>query len=167
MSPNHDGATFQVESRVWVPTHPEVTFEFFGDARNLNLMTPKWFLFRHLTRLPVAMERGTRIDYLLLWRGLPLRWQSEVTAWEPNRAFTYRQARGPYRHFIHEHLFESHDGGTLMTDRVRYTPPASFFSKALVERDLERIFDYRKRKARRIFGGDEAPAEAETGETAS
>jgi len=66
------------------------------------------------------MRVGTLIDYRLRVHGLPLRWQSEITVWEPQRRFVDEQRRGPYRLWLHEHTFELRDGGTLCRDHVRY-----------------------------------------------
>jgi len=53
-------------------------------------------------------------------RGIPIRWQSEITAWEPPHRFVDEQRRGPYRAWIHEHTFEERGGETIARDRVQY-----------------------------------------------
>ena len=58
------------------------------------------------------MRVGLLIDYRLRVRGTPLRWRSEITAWEPPHRFVDEERRGPYRLWQHEHLFEERDGGT-------------------------------------------------------
>ena len=37
--------------------------------------------------------------------------------------FVDRQLRGPFKEFIHEHTFVPVDGGTHVTDRVRFAAP--------------------------------------------
>jgi ligand-binding SRPBCC domain-containing protein len=94
-------------------------------------------------------------------RGVPLRWRSEITAWEPPRRFVDEQRRGPYRLWIHEHTFEALDGGrTLCDDRVRYAVPGGgLANRLLVAPDLRRIFAHRARKLRERFGGAEGEGE--------
>ena len=63
------------------------------------------------------------------------------------------QLRGPYRLWIHEHEFESRDGGTLVRDRVRYAVAFDFLVHNLfVRRDVARIFAYRTGNLLRRFG---------------
>ena len=44
-----------------------------------------------------TLRAGAAVEYRLRWRRLPLRWRTEITAWEPPRRFVDSQARGPYR----------------------------------------------------------------------
>ena len=129
----------------WFPRPIDEVFPFFGDAGNLEQLTPPWLRFKILTPRPIEMRPGTLIDYRLRVRGIPLRWQSEITVWEPPFRFVDEQRRGPYRLWIHEHSFQSLDGGTLCRDAVRYAVPFDFFAHRLFVRpDIERIFAFRR-----------------------
>jgi len=144
-------------SELWLPLPPEDVFPFFAEARNLEKITPPWLSFRVLGQRPPEMGAGTVIDYRLRLHGLPLRWQSEITVWDPPRRFVDVQRRGPYRLWEHEHLFLPRDGGTLVQDRVRYAVPggpllAPVVERLLVRPDLERIFAYRRQRLKQIFG---------------
>jgi ligand-binding SRPBCC domain-containing protein len=98
------------------------------------------------------MERGALIDYRLHWRGLPLRWQSEIARWDPPHAFADRQVRGPYRLWHHEHIFSKRDGGTLIEDRVEYAVWFGVIAQRLaVRRDVEAIFAYRRQRLEELF----------------
>ena len=144
---------FKLEAELWLPRRRDAVFLFFADAFNLETLTPPWLKFEVLTPRPIEMRAGLRIDYRLRLRGLPLRWQSEITAWEPPRRFVDEQRRGPYRAWIHEHLFEERDGGTLARDGVRYKVIGGRLVNALlVRRDVERIFSFRQEKLRELLG---------------
>jgi ligand-binding SRPBCC domain-containing protein len=139
------GRTLQRKTLVTRPLGE--AFEFFADPRNLESLTPPWLSFRILTPLPVLMRAGLRIDYRIALHGLPLAWQSEITAWEPPRRFVDEQRRGPYRLWVHEHLFREHGSGTEIVDQVRYAAPGGrLIERFFVDRDLARIFDYRQRR---------------------
>ena len=95
-------------------------FRFFQDAHNLEALTPDFLKFEVLTPKPIEMRTGALIDYRIRLRGIPLRWRTEITDWNPPHSFVDQQLRGPYRQWHHTHEFVEQDGGTLCTDRVRY-----------------------------------------------
>jgi len=143
---------FTLETVQWFPQTPEALFPFFSDAANLEQLTPPWLHFRILSQR-VEMREGAEIEYGLRVHGIPLRWQSEITAWEPPFRFVDTQIRGPYRTWIHEHSFEFRDNGTLMRDYVQYgVIGGSLTQRFLVAPDLAKIFDYRKSRLASIFG---------------
>jgi ligand-binding SRPBCC domain-containing protein len=143
---------FTLETRLWLPRAPEEVFPFFADAGNLERITPRWLRFQILPPRPTTIRKGSRIDYRIRLRGLPLRWQSEITVWDPPRRFVDEQRRGPYRVWIHEHAFVERDGGTEVHDAVRYAVLGGWpVDRLLVRRDLKRIFTYRAVTLREVF----------------
>ncbi|MBM3839655.1 MAG: SRPBCC family protein [Verrucomicrobia bacterium] len=142
---------FQCE--LWLPLPPEELFPFFADAGNLDAITPPWLHFGILTPRPIEMRAGALIDYQIRVRGLPMRWRTLIREWQPPHRFVDEQLRGPYRQWIHEHVFEAHDGGTLARDVVRYAVPFDFIAHPLfVRRDIEKIFTFRQESLRARFG---------------
>jgi len=146
--------TYVYESSIWLPRRLDEVFAFFSDASNLEVITPPWLKFSVVTPRPIEMRPGTLIDYRLRFRGLPLRWRSEITVWDPPYRFADAQVKGPYRQWIHEHTFVEKDGGTLAGDRVEYAVWGGALANALVvRRDVERIFDYRRQTLTAMCGG--------------
>lgn len=144
----------QFQCDVWLPLPPEELFPFFSDAANLDGITPPWLHFRIVTPQPLEMRAGTLIDYKLKVRGMPLRWRTRIREWQPPHRFVDEQLRGPYRLWIHEHLLEARDGGTLARDVVRYAVPLDFLVHPLfVRRDVESLFAFRQEALRKKFGG--------------
>jgi ligand-binding SRPBCC domain-containing protein len=144
---------FTLEAELWLRRRPEEIFPFFSDAFNLEAITPPWLRFEVLTPQPITLRAGARIDYRLRLRGLPLRWQSEITAWEPPFRFVDEQRRGPYRVWMHEHTLKERDGGTLARDVVRYDVfGGRWIHRLFIRRDLEKIFAFRQHKLREMFG---------------
>ena len=135
------------------PVHS--VFEYFSRAENLDAITPPWLNFRFITPLPIEMRRGTEIEYRLRLHGIPVRWKTEITVWDPPHAFEDVQRRGPFRRWIHRHTFEPKDGGTLMRDRVEYAVPGWFLEPLVhglfVRRSVERIFAFRSERFAEIF----------------
>ena len=141
----------------WLPLPRETVFAFFSDAFNLERITPDLLRFRVLTPAPIDMRPGALIDYRLSLRGLPMRWRSEITEWDPPNRFADRQRRGPYREWHHTHLFEDRDAGTFVHDIVRYRligPDlvTRAINALLVEPDTRRIFTFRHAALERRLG---------------
>lgn len=140
--------TYELQTEVRIPGTLDRVFAFFADAGNLELLTPPWLSFRILTPRPIAMSVGVLIDYRIGVRGIPMRWRSEITAWEPPFRFVDEQRRGPYRLWVHEHSFRQDGTVVVVRDHVRYAVPGGpglerLVHAALVRPDLHRIFRYR------------------------
>jgi ligand-binding SRPBCC domain-containing protein len=138
--------TFRFRRKQRLPLDLATTFSFFADSHNLEALTPPWLRFQVLTPAPNALRAGTLIDYKLRLRGIPVRWQSEITVWQPPFRFVDVQRKGPYRLWVHEHRFEELPTGTLVSDEIEYAVPGGpIVNRLLVRPDLDRIFDYRAR----------------------
>lgn len=149
--------TFHHSDELVLPVPIERVFDFFSEARNLEKLTPRWLRFEILTPGPIAMAPGTLIDYRIRWRGIPMRWRTEIEVWDPPHRFVDRQIRGPYRLWRHEHLFVAHGDETSVVDRVEYAPVGGAIANWLaVRRDVERIFAYRREVLQRVFPGSAA-----------
>lgn len=156
------GPTYELATTAWLPRPVDEVFGFFGDASNLNLLTPPWLHFEILTPAPIPMHVGALIDYRIRLRGIPMTWRTRISQWEPNRRFVDEQVRGPYLEWIHTHSFEPVDGGTSMTDSVRYRVPGGAVVNALfVQRDVTRIFRYRLDALRGVFDCRPSPRDVD------
>jgi ligand-binding SRPBCC domain-containing protein len=138
-----------LERQQFLARPPQALFQFFGDALNLEAITPPWLGFRVVTPEPIEMGSGTLIEYRLRLHGVPIRWRTTIPVWDPPRRFVDVQLSGPYRMWHHTHDFEpAPGGGTLMRDTVRYALPfgplGELAHRVLVRRDLDRIFDFRR-----------------------
>lgn len=151
--------THALSTELSLPVPRDQVFSFFADAFNLEAITPPWLKFTLLTPAPITLRAGALLDYRLRVHGLPLRWRSEITVWDPPFRFVDEQRRGPYRRWVHTHTFQEIDGGTLCRDVVEYAVPGgSFIHWLLVRRDVERIFAYRQEVIRRRFRAGTNPS---------
>lgn len=145
--------THDFHAELWLPRPVTEIFGFFSDAYNLQALTPQWVNFEILTPKPILLRAGALIDYRLRIHGLPVRWQTEITVWEPTHRFVDEQKRGPYRLWIHEHRFTAQNGGTLCSDHVRYAVPGgALLNRLFVRRDVEKIFAFRRGQLEARFG---------------
>lgn len=132
----------------------EEVFPFFSVPENLERITPPELRFEIVTPLPIEMGQGALIDYRLRLEGIPFRWRTEITEWEPPYSFTDCQQRGPYHTWIHRHTFEATEAGTLMKDQVDYRLPFWPFGEwalPFVRRKVKRIFAYRREVIRKTL----------------
>jgi ligand-binding SRPBCC domain-containing protein len=130
-------------------------FQFFSKAENLNKLTPKELEFKILTPLPIKMGKGTLIDYKIKLNGIPFHWKTEICEWKENEFFADQQLKGPYRIWYHTHSFSAVEGGTEMTDEVKYLSPGWFLEPIIqalyIKKKVEGVFDYRNSKLKEIF----------------
>jgi ligand-binding SRPBCC domain-containing protein len=130
----------------------EEAFAFFVDPENLAEITPPWLGFR-IVEAPVPLEHGALIRYRLRIKGLPVRWLTEITVWQPPRTFTDVQLRGPYRFWEHTHRLTPCGGGTEIYDHVRYvTPGGTGVERLFVRPLLDEIFEYRAQRIEELLG---------------
>ncbi|MGD9633059.1 MAG: SRPBCC family protein [Pirellulales bacterium] len=146
---------YSLQREQWVAAPLGKVFEFFSDAANLEALTPPWLRFRIVTPTPIEMCAGARIEYRIDWRFFPIRWQTEIVEWSPPYRFVDEQLRGPYHSWHHTHTFAAVNGGTQMTDIVRYAlplgPVGALAHQLAVRRDIERVFDYRSQRIAERF----------------
>jgi len=139
-----------------VPRPIEEVFAFFDRPENLNLITPPELQFEILTPSPIEMKVGALIDYRIRLAGLPMRWTTYISRYEPPRCFIDVQLRGPYSFWHHTHTFTPlHEHSTLIEDEVLYCLPFGLMGRIAhllwVRRQLNRIFDYRMQRCQKIF----------------
>jgi ligand-binding SRPBCC domain-containing protein len=143
---------FVLRSSVVLEHSPETLFEFFSDAFQLEQITPPWLNFKIRTPGPIDIRKGCLIDYSIRLRGIPIRWRTEISNWDPPFSFVDRQLKGPYLLWEHLHTFEQTPEGTLARDEVRYRVPGGrLINWLMVQNDLIRIFEFRRRRMLELF----------------
>jgi ligand-binding SRPBCC domain-containing protein len=74
---------------------------------------------------------------------------SEVRSLEVGVSFVDEQVTVPFTCFRHEHVFEPTDGGTVMTDHIRFDAPfglvGDVVERLLLERYLRDLIETRNR----------------------
>lgn len=124
-------------------------WDFFSSPKNLGKITPPRMNFEILEQSGgEKMHEGQIIRYKVTVLPLVrLTWVTEITGVEEGVRFTDEQRQGPYARWHHIHTFREVDGGVEMTDEVEYSLPLGPLGrvahKLFVEREVNRIFDYR------------------------
>jgi ligand-binding SRPBCC domain-containing protein len=150
----------------------DAVFAFFSDPANLARITPDWLRFRIAGEPPGELSEGSRIEYRIRWGLLTFTWVTRIARWVPGVEFQDVQERGPYRTWIHTHRFQQRGRVVLMQDHVDYELPFGILGRLAhglrVRRQLEAIFDYRRRAIQEIFPAPSAarPARPQGGAAA-
>jgi len=134
----------------WTPKPLDEVFDFFSNEKNLEELTPPLLSFRVVNKSTENLQEGTKIKYKLKIHGIPTKWTSLITNWNPKKEFADIQIKGPYSKWYHRHLFKPLAEGVLIMDRVVYRLPfAKFGGNTLhwfIRKDIETIFNYRRTK---------------------
>ena len=140
-----DDSGFILEREQLVPGQAAELFEFFENPQNLLFLTPPRLQFRVLASSTPVISQGTTIEYAFKICGVPFKWTSLISMWNPPYEFMDEQVRGPYRSWVHHHAFEQTDAGVRTRDRVAYRViGGALVNRLFVRRELDRIFDHRE-----------------------
>lgn len=142
-------------TKLELPLARERLFPFFAEAANLERITPPELNFRIVTPPPITMTEGTLIEYRLRLMGVPFEWLTRIAVWDPPKEFVDEQVKGPYRTWVHKHLFVETPYGTRVHDSVTYELPfypLGELAAPLVHLQLRRIFSFRARALERALG---------------
>jgi len=150
-------AIYRLIRRQHIPATISDVWDFFSNPANLADITPGYMKFvvtspTHNGDIYPGQIITYKVSPLL---GIPLSWMTEITHVVPGKLFVDEQRQGPYSLWHHQHQFEPGNNGTLMTDIVHYKlplGPLGALAKSLfVGRQLESIFDYRKKVVEERF----------------
>ena len=138
-----------------VPASLESVFDFFNRPENLERLTPRFLKFRVLTPPPLVMHNGAVFDYGIRLLGLPMRWTSIITQYDPPYSFVDIQLRGPYSFWHHKHSFAQKSEGVEVTDEVHYdvgySLAGNILNTLLIRHQLRLIFSYRQKAIQDLF----------------
>lgn len=139
--------TFEHSSLIHAPVEEVFAFHELPDA--IERLTPPGQPAQVVERSG-GLEVGSWV-ILRVWFGpVPRRWVAHHIAYEKNRLFRDEQREGPFRAWVHSHVFEAtSEGQTRLTDSITYEPPLAGIVEPLfgwaLERQLRSMFEYRHR----------------------
>jgi ligand-binding SRPBCC domain-containing protein len=158
----------KVKRKEWqqfIPRSLEEVWQFFSRPENLNEVTPGEMSFEILSPITgVPMYEGMIIQYKISpFLGIKMDWVTEITHIREGEYFIDEQRFGPYALWHHQHHFQEQDGGVMMTDLLHYKVPywivGDIADAVFVDRQIERIFSFRKTAIEDYFGFSSAKSQ--------
>lgn len=141
-----------------LPLTVQQAWDFFSSPANLKIITPDYMGFETTSKHHGdKMYSGQIITYVVKpILGIPLDWCTEITHVQEPDYFVDEQRFGPYSFWHHQHKLTEIQNGVLMEDIVHYKLPLGFIgnmvNSLLVKRQLEDIFEFRRKKLIELFG---------------
>lgn len=136
---------------------PERVFAFHEQPDVLHLLMPPWEHARVVQRAEISAVGSEAIIETRVFGPIKTRWVAQHTVYDPPRMFEDVQVKGPFRSWRHRHLIEAHPEGAILRDEIDYEPPLGSIGRALaprlVQKRLQRLFDYRHDVTRRWCEG--------------
>ena len=151
-------AVYSIKTVQQLPIPLSQAWEFFANPANLQKITPGNMGFTTISKHHgEKMYAGQIIEYKVKpVLGIPLYWMTEITHVQDQEYFIDEQRYGPYSLWHHQHHFRPIDGGVEMTDIIHYKIPlwilGDIANTLFDKKQLDRIFDYRYKKAEELFG---------------
>ena len=136
---------------------PERVFAFHEQPGALSLLTPPWEKSRVIKSARISEVGSQAIVEANILGPIKTRWVAEHTEYNPPFSFEDVQRKGPFRSWRHRHLIKKHDEGSLLRDEITFEPPLGFLGRwlagPLIQKRLERLFEYRHEVTRRWCEG--------------
>lgn len=152
---------FPLKERKWdlfIPRNLDEVWAFFSRPENLDRITPAEMKFEILSGLEgLHMYEGMLIRYKVSpLLGIKMNWVTEITHLKDQTYFIDEQRFGPYTFWHHQHHFQAVEGGVRMQDILHYKVPLGPIGKLVeelfIDRQIDKIFDFREKAVKRIFG---------------
>jgi ligand-binding SRPBCC domain-containing protein len=143
---------FIKESLIKAPPERVFAFHLLPDA--LERLVPPWEKVRVIQKADISRIGSRAIIETTVFALFHVRWVAEHVLYDPPREFEDVQIAGPFKGWRHRHIVRPHaEEGAILRDEIEYELPlgvvAAVFAPFLIERRLEKLFNYRHEVTRR------------------
>lgn len=131
-----------------MPASADAVYAWHAEPEALTRLTPPWENAHVIEQTGGIAQVGSRVKIRVRVGPITQVWTAEHTACEPGRMFQDTMISGPFRRWVHTHLFIP-DGpnSSWLEDRVEYEFPLGWLGKvvggAYTRRRLSRMFEFR------------------------
>lgn len=131
-------------------------WEFFSNPKNLYLLTPSFMDFNIISGGEGEIFPGKRITVKIKpLVNITLNWTTEIHRVTKPVGFVDVLIKGPFRFWHYQHILKEINEKVEITDIVHYVVPftwlGKFVNKYLIEKQLNKIFDYRFHVLEKLF----------------
>lgn len=147
---------YTLHKKLELPISQKEAWDFFANAENLAQLTPKEMNFRIESEIPPKSYPGLVLAFSVTpLLGVRQTWVSEITQVQEPDYFIDVQVSGPYKYWHHKHGFNKTPNGVELEDLVHYALPFSPISNifnGFIRKELEKVFAYRQKILKELFG---------------
>ncbi|MCB0727279.1 MAG: SRPBCC family protein, partial [Ignavibacteriae bacterium] len=109
-----------------------------------------------ILKMDLPLKEGSEILLDITQFGfLKNKWLIRLTEFKENSQITDTQISGPFKSWVHEHIFEEAAGKTRMTDKIRYELPFGILGKLadkiLVNKMIGKQFEFRHKVTKSLL----------------
>lgn len=137
---------YRIKSRM--PADADTAFEWHNRPGALDRLLPPWEEVKILSR-EGGIKDGDKISLKISWGIFDFNWNLKHQDYQEGRQFCDVQENGPFKHWIHRHIFRPIEDSEFSTlkDAVDYRLPFGLLGRILgrkiMTKKLNRLFDYR------------------------
>ena len=144
-----------LEKSIIIDCPVKKAFDFHSDTNNLKKITPDSIKVKIL-KMDLPLKEGSEILLDITQFGfLKNKWLIRLTEFKENSQITDTQISGPFKSWVHEHIFEEAAGKTKMTDKIRYELPFGILGKLadkiLVNKMIGKQFEFRHKVTKSLL----------------
>jgi ligand-binding SRPBCC domain-containing protein len=115
---------------------PEVAFDFLLRPKNIALITHESMGLKFVDP-PEVLQMGSRLEFHVVVHGQTQTLVHEIISLDEPSQFTEQQVKGPFGRFVHEHVMEATDTGSVrLVDRIEFEPPSGLLGFILTEKRI-------------------------------
>lgn len=131
-----------------LPFSQQSVFDYHCRLGAIDRLIPPWERVR-LVKRNKSLEAGAEVILQQSIGPIKKDWLARHTAYDPPNRFRDEQISGPFRSWVHDHIFEpTSDSSCRLTDSVQYQLPLAPLSNVAanwVRHQLSSMFEYRHR----------------------
>ncbi len=129
-------------------------FRFHLNTNNITVISPPFPVVSDIKMSSNPLAKGSTVNLTVSFILFKMKWFLEVSEVEGNSLVRDTQLKGPFKAWVHDHIFEDIPGGTRMTDEVRFIPPfglLGLLALPFVYLQLHLMFSDRHRRTKKYF----------------
>jgi ligand-binding SRPBCC domain-containing protein len=144
----------RIEASIVINAPREAVFAFHNDPRNLTKVLPP-HLRIEIVEAPEQLSQGALLQCVIHIGPLRFDWNNEITEHVAPHRFVDTQRKGPFRRYVHRHIFDPDAGTTRLTDIIEFELPwgplAELASRVGFRSQLKAVLEHGQRATKNLL----------------